>query len=409
MARNQLGPARAARELGPLLVSLCRRDASARLTDATLRVLDDGETRERFIGFATGHGVLGLALGTLARVRPRDWADDALFRDRLHGCRRRAAVMELGRARVFSVLRAAGLDPVVLKGAALATTVYAEPAERDFGDIDLLLARAEIDGAMTALDRQGFHVPGAEAVEAGYREHHFHVRVQRPDGIIVELHWELTRVIEPFHLDAAAFLAESVVVPGALRMRVPRPELALLHIVAENLRDGFNRLTRLVDVDRIVATTPAMDWGYLEATARTARLLPSLALALELSRDMLGTPLPDEVRQRIRPSAAVRFHVALLRPGASLLRQRALTRPSWMVLLQLWLLSGERRAVVLARMLRGEDTDPLDWVWRGDESPDAPPPDAAHPVSRLGKLALYQLGLYARGVAGLPRSWSGAS
>jgi hypothetical protein len=400
------GPARAARELGPLLVSLCRRDASTRVTADALRPLEDEETRRRFVDYATAHGVLGLALATLQRIRPLPGAGGAAFRELLQGCRRRAAAMELGRDRVLAILRAAALDPVTLKGAALATTVYGEPAERNYGDIDLLLARDEIDAAMLALERQGFHVPGSEAVEAGYREHHFHVRVQRPDGIIVELHWELSRAIEPLHLDATAFRAESVVVAGTPRVRVPRPELTLLHIVAENLRDGFDRLTRLVDVDRIVAATPAMDWRYVESAARAARLLPSLALVLELSRDMLGTPLPDDLRRRIRPSAIVRFHLALLRPGASMLRQRALTRPSWVVLLQLWLSSGEPRTLALGRMLRGEDADPLDWVWRGDASPDAAPAAAARPVSRLGKLAVYQLGLYARGIA-LPRSWSG--
>jgi hypothetical protein len=404
---NDQGPARAARELGQLLVALCRRDAGTRVTSAALRVLDDEDARRRFIDYATAHGVLGLTLAALHRIQPRVGADGAAFRELLQGCRRRAAAMELGRDRVLAILRAAALDPVTLKGAALATTVYREPAERNYGDIDLLLARDEIDPAMLALERQGYRVPGAEAVEAGYREHHFHVRVQRPDGIIVELHWELSRPIESLHLDAAAFRTESVVARAAPRLRVPRPELALLHIVAENLRDGFDRLTRLVDVDRIVASTPAMDWRYLESAAREARLLPSLALVLELSRDMLGTPLPDDVRRRIRPSAIVRFHLALLRPGASMLRQRALTRPSWVVLLQLWLLSGEPRTAALRRMLRGEDADPLDWIWRGDASPDAAGPIAARPVRRMGKLAAYQLGLYARAVT-LPRSWSGA-
>ena len=407
MMDDQPGSARAARELGPLLVALCRRDAGERLGDDALRVLDDEETRARFIDYATVHGVLGLALASLQRVGPHAGAAGAVFRERLRGCRRRAAAMELGRDRVLAVLRVAGLQPVALKGAALHTTVYREPAERDLGDIDLLLPRDQIDRAVAALERQGFFVPGTEEAEAGYREHHFHVRVQRPDGFIVELHWELTRVIEPFHLDPAAYLAESVQVPGAPQLRIPRPELALLHIVTEMLRDGLDRLTRLVDVDRIVAATPAMDWKYLEAAARDARLLPSLALALEMSRDMLGTSVPDEVRRRIRPPVGVRFHLALLRPAQSLLRQRSVTRPSWLTLLQLWLLSGERRSAALARMFRGEDADPLDWLWRSIMTPDAPATAPVRPVVRMGKLAVYQLGLYARGVVGVPRSWSG--
>ena len=408
ISNNRSGPARDARELGPLLVSLCRRDADTRVTDADLRILEDTDARERFIGYALAHGVLGLVLAALQRLRPQLMAGDTAFRERLHGCRRRAAAMELGRDRVVAVLRAAGLEPVALKGAGLASAVYREPAERDFGDIDLLLAPDEIDRAVTALGGQGYRVPGTEAAEAGYREHHFHVRVQRPDGFIVELHWKLTRTIEPFLLDAAAFLADGVTLPGARGVRIPRPEHALLHMVLESVRDGFDRLTRVVDVDRIIAATPAIDWHYVEATARAWRLLPSLALALEMSRDMLGTPVPDDVRGRIRPSAAVRLHLALLAPGASMLRQRSVRRPSWVTLLHLWLLSGEPRTVALARIFRGDDTDPLDWLWRGDASPDAPSATTVHPLRRLGKLAAYQLGLYARGVTALPRSWSGA-
>jgi hypothetical protein len=407
LPKNRSEQVRDARELGPLLVSLCRRDAGERLSDSALRVLDDAATRERFIDLATAHGVLGLALATLQRVRPRVGTAGAELQERLRGCRRRAAAMELGRDRVLAVLRGAGITPVVLKGAGLATTVFREPAERGLGDIDLLLAEGEIDRAVSALGAHGYLVPGAEEVEAGYREHHFHVRVQRPDGIIVELHWKLTRPMEPFLIDPGSVLRGSVLVRAPVPMRVPRPEHALLHTVLEIVRE-FDRLTRIVDVDRIVSAAPAIDWRYLEETARKARLLPSLALALELSRDMLGTAVPDEVRRRIRPPAPVRLHLALLRPAASLLRQRAVTRPSWLTLFQLWLLSGERRTT-LVRMARGDDTDPLDWIWRGDQSPDASPATTVHPLKRMTKLAVYQLGLYVRGVAGIPRSWSGVA
>jgi Uncharacterised nucleotidyltransferase len=410
MPNNRQVSTRAARDLGPLLVSMCRRDAGERLTEAALQVLDDAKTRERFIDYATRHGVLGLALATLQRVRPRNGVTGAVFRECLHGCRRRAAVLELERDRILAVLRSAALDPIILKGAGLATTVYDEPAERNFGDIDLLLAQEEIDNAVMTLGRQGFHFhsPGAEAAESGYREHHFHIRVERPDGDMVELHWGLTRAIEPFHLDAAAFMAESVTVPGAGRLRVPRPEHALLHIVVEIVRDGFNRLTRVVDVDRIVAAAPAMDWGYLEAAANAARLLPALALSLAVSRDMLGTPVPDEVCRRIRPTAWVRFHLALLRPGASLLRQGGVTRPTRVGLLQLWLLSDRSRLVALSRLFLGKDADPLDWLWEIRAS-GASPFVAARPVRRLGNMAVYQLALYATGVARIPRSWSGVA
>src|SRR4051812_24738301 len=108
MPKNQSGPARAARELGPLLLSLCRRDGLGPASEADLRLLDDGETRARFLDYALAHGVLGLALGRLARLRGGALA--GTFRDRLHDCRRRAAVLELARDRVLAIVRAEGLE-----------------------------------------------------------------------------------------------------------------------------------------------------------------------------------------------------------------------------------------------------------------------------------------------------------
>lgn len=397
-----------------LLVAACQRDPDAHDLAARACQLDDAACA-RFVEFADAHGVLGLALATLDRVGALDDCPAApALRPMLHGLRRRAALLAFERDHVLRTLGAQGLDAVVLKGAGLAATVYATPVERNFGDIDLLLPPEALPVALDVLERAGYQSSNSAAVVAAYREHHFHVRVQRGLGIVVELHWGLIAPHEPYHLDQAAFLAESriaqcrttpsdhalrastVVAP---RFRVPRPEHALMHVVVENVRDGFSRLTRLVDVDRIVAATPDMDWDYVQSLARDACVSPGLALALDMSRTLFGTEIPAHVFRALRPTRLVRFHLALLRPVPSLLRQRAKTRASWGTLLQFWLLSGQSRRSAIARMLRGDDVDPLDWVWYGDEPRPPVRPRLRERLLRTQKIALYQLGIYAAGLA----------
>src|SRR5205814_1722191 len=53
-------------------------------------------------------------------------------------------------------LTAAGLEPIVLKGAALAYTAYPEPALRTHSDIDLLLGPDELPLASDVLAEAGF-------------------------------------------------------------------------------------------------------------------------------------------------------------------------------------------------------------------------------------------------------------
>lgn len=393
-----------------LLLAACRRDG-ALLAAAETKLLADERARERFMAFAMRHGVLGLALAALQRTRcfdglPKDASERV--RETLRGLRRRATILEMERDHVVDILRRRGMDAVVLKGAGLASTVYRETVERDFGDIDVLLPPHQIDAAVEALGPHGYRYPGSKTATEGYRAHHFHLRVQRPHGTIIELHWGLTLPREAFQLDAAAYLSQSVAVAaGGTQLRVPRPEHALLHMVVENVRDAFSRLTRLVDADRIVAGTPALDWDYLESTARASGLGSALALVLELGRSVLGTEIPDEVRRRLRPPRAVRFHLALLRPASSLLRQRALTRPSWATLLRLWLLTSRSRGIELVQMLRADSDEPLAWLWAESESKIDSGTSLGHRVSRLGKVVAYQLGMYVAG--GIARVTVGAN
>ena len=55
----------------------------------------------------------------------------------------------------IEVLTAAGVAPVVLKGPALAHLIAADPAQRSFGDIDLLVRADHVARALTALRAEG--------------------------------------------------------------------------------------------------------------------------------------------------------------------------------------------------------------------------------------------------------------
>ena len=393
-----------------LLVTACRRAPAPNELAARSRHVEDGAAYDRFVELADRHGVLGLALATLDRAGvlrgPRPLGAS---RSMLHGLRRRAALLELERDNVLRTLEQHGVSAIVLKGAGLAATVYAAPVERNYGDIDLLLPPDQLAVALNALERAGYRASGSEAIVSAYREHHFHIRVQRGQGIVVELHWALTASREPYQLDASAFVEQSRIVhrqstggamaPFARSYRAPRPEHALMHIVVENVRDGFSRLTRIVDVDRIVAAAPEMDWDLVQSTARDGRLAPALALALDVSGTLFGTEVPAEVTRALRPPRAVRLHLSLLRPVPSLLRQRATTRTTWVALLQFWLLSGQSRRSAIVRMLRGDDADPLAWIWRGEDEGAPVRPRLRERLLRAQKMALYQIAIYAAGLA----------
>jgi hypothetical protein len=384
-----------------LVVALCRADAGRELDPRRLAGLADATARAQLLAQLERHAVQGLAVGALTRpplaaALPAE-AGHAL-RETMSRLRRRAAFWVIERDRVLGVLHRAGIDPVMLKGGGLCTTLYAEPAEREFGDLDLLVPEDRLDPAVTALIGAGYENPWNKAQLEGYHAHHFHVRLTHPRGFIVEVHFGLTAPHEAFRLDPAEFLAQSVVHAAGRgpRLRLPRPEHQLLHVVNENAVNAFDHLVRLVDLDRLIRAHPRLAWDLVDATARRGGLERALALSLHLTRALLGAPVPDGVLRRLDPGLVTRVHLGILRPIPSLLRQRFVRRPAAARLLTAWMISRRRNRW---RYLARGSEDPLRWIWIGRGSPGERGEPAPARWLAFAKLLAYQAALYVGGLA----------
>jgi len=356
--------------------------------------LADDRFRATFVDLCSRHRVLGLVLSRLTGADMRDGVPAVDEFDRLlRPLRRRAMIFEAKRDHLAGVLQARGIETVILKGAALATTIYREPVERDLADLDLLVRPTAIRPAVRAFAEEGYSLPPQRGRVWTYRRHHFHLPLSHPDGHVVEVHWALSRPGSPFGLGAGAILDQAVAYrplagPG---QRHPRPEHMILHLALQNLREGFSRLARLVDMDRIIASQPDLDWSALTRIACNEGLASPAALSLRLLSRLFGIEVPEEAARALRPSAVSRAHLAMLRPEHSLLTQRSERTYSAKSLLELWLLRGTRsRASSLLGMLKPKvrvaayRREIRGWFGR---------------CLKLGKVIIFQLSLYASAAA----------
>jgi hypothetical protein len=378
--------------LGPverLLVGLCRRDAGAEVGAADLAQLASKSFRNGLSVLASRHRVAGLVLVAL-QSHP-SWSQippavaqgllcpEAAGEGGAPADRTQSFAALLSRAhskqeeleRLLGLLRSEQLAPLVLKGPALCRGVYRHPVERRYGDFDLLFPVEQVDRAIEVMSAAGYTFPFSPEKRIGYRQLHFHLLLRRQGLFRAEVHWGLSKTTSPFQLDPEAFLSRAVTTRmQETPMRIPCPEHLLLHLAHENLRDSFSRFGRIVDLDRILASAPGLDWDYTLAQARQGGLQSLLGLCLELARGLLATAVPPDVLASLRPGAATRIHLRLLRPTPSLMRRR-LREVGAASSLQFWLAAGwRRRWPFLFRMLSGRQSA-RDWIFR--ESSSGPP------------------------------------
>jgi hypothetical protein len=292
-------------------------------------------------------------LAAHAHLRPVAWwlwlraqgaPEGGVVRRALHALAAREAVAAARLGRLLDSLASADINAIVLKGAALAYTVYPEPWLRPRNDDDLLVAPGAFNQARQVLGRLGYDEEATNPGPEHTAQSHFAGRGDL-DGHFVDLHW---RPLVPAAFRQLPTYEElwrdsvplADVAPAA---RAPSPAHALLLACAHRVaHHGVSEDPQwLVDVHLLSRVLDAARWDVFCRAALRSRLAEVCCFELARAVGQLGTPVPSDVLEKLgqahgEPSAR---HLAA---GSRLHR--------------LWLDLGDRRGrervtTLLARLL----------------------------------------------------------
>jgi hypothetical protein len=213
----------------------------------------------------------------------------------LHGD---ALFAALGQAIV--ALAEAGVEPIVLKGPALASTIYPARDLRPFGDLDVLVRPEELARADHALRPLGY-APYANKPSEVDDFHRVYARAGH-DGV-VELHTDLLQLGLPTACGGVLWeRAERWHLAGLQRPALMLGlEHQLLHLCVHLHLHGYRRLIWFIDLERLLRLRGGeVRWADLWALAHTEGVTLSVRHALMLARELLDAPLPSEALRAAR-------------------------------------------------------------------------------------------------------------
>jgi hypothetical protein len=205
----------------------------------------------------------------------------------------------------LDTLADAEIEPVLLKGAALALTVYGSFVARPMSDVDLLVPRDEVMRAHEALIAFGW-AEGEDNTPEFYEGHH-HLQPlvdAQGTGTSLELHTSLFFEGHPFAFtsDDIRRRAARVVVRGRTVL-VPSVHDQLLHLclhfawshmMATGAWRAFRDLDALLRTDRV-------DWKEFTMMARDARGGSACYWTFRLARAVAGISVPAWVERALAP------------------------------------------------------------------------------------------------------------
>lgn len=206
----------------------------------------------------------------------------------------------------IAALTAAKITPILLKGAALIQTVYADPALRPMTDLDLLVHREQVADALHVLAAKGYRPVRPEARVGLTIEVENEVMIQKPDAssVPLELHWSLfdsphhqRRLAEEWWWQSA--LPVRGALPGA---HILGPEAQVLHLCAHlALHHRGRGLLWLHDIAEILYYyQDRLNWELLLTKATEYDLLLPLQQTLPRVAENWSAPIPAGIRLRLQ-------------------------------------------------------------------------------------------------------------
>jgi hypothetical protein len=208
---------------------------------------------------------------------------------------RNQLILEHGQ-RVLRTLADAGIPAIVLKGAALVQTVYAEPALRPMEDFDVLVPREQFARAVRLLRAEEWvFQPPLQDPEPHFVFQHA-VGMRREGGGELDLHWSAMGLGEEW--------------PPSDGTLAPAEQLLQICTHATRFNPDIPPIRWAADAYLLIARAP-FPWDALVELADARRLSLVMFRCLEYLRDGLDVAVPDDVMDALALQNHKREHLTL--------------------------------------------------------------------------------------------------
>jgi hypothetical protein len=283
-----------------------------------------GETpqfAENLVTRARAHGVLAL----LSKFHSRGWPSGLL--DHIRSEARASALWEMAHHHevrtILAALKALGIEPLVIKGTALAYSLYEEPWERTRADTDLVMPAGSADAVESAFAGLGY----AKAIAAPSNQTSF---VGGPGTQhVFDVHWRysnsrLLSNLFPYaelrqHARPIPLLHETALAPDPVYSLLIACAHKETHATNPLNVDGVahhdpRRLCWILDIDLLARSLDPEEWQRLVALAKAKGLARICGAGLADAQRDFATPVPDSVRDGLNVRGRERA-AAYLRSG----------------------------------------------------------------------------------------------
>jgi Uncharacterised nucleotidyltransferase len=184
------------------------------------------------------------------------------------------------------------------KGPILAAVLYGDVSLRQFGDLDIIVPRHNVEEATALLISRGYR-PEKEITGQALRraiQLGKDLILRHDSEITLELHWGITAQPDPIDYSPDLLWKNLKTLSIAGRaVTTHAPEDLLLILCIHGGKHRWEHLGWLCDIAELIRSYPTLNWRQIIESASRVGGKRILFLGVLLARDLLGAELPEEL------------------------------------------------------------------------------------------------------------------
>jgi hypothetical protein len=221
----------------------------------------------------------------------------------------RQLALDVATAEAVSRMQRYGLRPILLKGPVISRWLYADPTQRSYLDVDLLVSPRDFAAAESVLAELGYDSPTLRAGEQAPHEHLWIRGGSLPSEVDLHRSFFWARVDPALVWELVSRNTEPLVVGGTV-VETPGPAARALILALHVAAHGSEVRQPLRDLSLALDRIEESVWREAYALARELDATQPFAAGLRLLDDggalaeRLGLPTRDSIEIRVRSRGA---------------------------------------------------------------------------------------------------------
>ena len=201
--------------------------------------------------------------------------------------------------RLLDICQSHGITAVPYKGPVIAANGYGDLSFREFGDLDILIRRKDLNPMKDILLANGYRavINFNQKLESLYFRSKCECAFQNKErGSIVEIHWTPvpTYFADIGHIQQYLDRIEKDII-GSTKISTFCPEDLLIVLSVHGARHLWHSLKWICDLDRVIRINPELDWEAIVDIAKKCSISRMVYSGLLLASSLLYSPIPEHI------------------------------------------------------------------------------------------------------------------